>query len=446
MTETMRRKIDARLDAWADGPRRRPLLLLGARQVGKTFSARRLGERRFANTLTVNFQTNIDRLTTLFSQDLMPQRIIADLAALYGTRIDPSSTLLVFDEIQLCQPAITSLKYFAEDAPDYAIIATGSQFGVTIHRDPRYSFPVGKVAILHHHPLDFEEYLWAHGRDVWAEGIRDSYERLTAFPAHDEVTRLFRAYLMTGGMPGAVATWLATHDWVATREAQREISALYTADMAIYLDDVDAARAQAVWRSIPGQLARETTSKFKLSDVASGARSHHYDGPFAWLDAAAVIHRHYQASGVAAPLEARDGGTYFKVYMVDVGLLAAAMGIRPDVFLDHDGYTQLSARFRGAIAENHVKQALAGNDVESMYWTGGRTAEVDFLIVDDLMRVIPVEVKSADNVKSKSLASFVAAYEPPYAVRLSTKNYGFENTIVSIPLYSAHCLTGSLKP
>ncbi|MDR2109487.1 MAG: ATP-binding protein [Coriobacteriales bacterium] len=436
----MKRKIEEQLLAWKNRPERLPLLVLGARQVGKTYSAEAFGARYFNDVVSVNFQTDLSRLIRLFEADLDPKRIISDLGYLYDRRIDPENTLLIFDEIQLCQPALTSLKYFAERAGEYTVIATGSLFGITVHRDARYSFPVGKVEILDLHPLDFEEYLWACGKELWAEGIRKSYRLNMPFAAHREALALYREYLVVGGLPAAVDSWLTTRDHARVRDIQRSLATLYAADMGIYLDDANAVRTRAVWDSAPRQLAREKNRKFKLAEMKGGARLHHYQAPFAWLQSAGIVHLHYQAAAEFPPLEPRDGGTFFKVFLHDVGLLGAQMDIKPEIFLNEQGYQQLASGFRGGITENYVKQALEANNLKSYYWASGNTAEVDFLFQDELMQVIPIEVKAGDNVRSKSLQLYRQRHQSAYALRLSSKEFGLEDGLKSVPLYAAFCI------
>jgi predicted AAA+ superfamily ATPase len=436
----MRRKLTQTLVDWKNSTERQPILLFGARQVGKTYLAEHFGADNFSATLTVNFQTDLDRLTRLFETDLNPTRIIEELGYLYDTNIT-DQTLLIFDEIQLCQPAVTSLKYFAEQLPNQPIIATGSQFGVAVHRQRRYSFPVGKVTLLTLYPMDFEEFCWALGKQQWTEGIRKSYETSRPFVAHREAMDLYRRFTMVGGMPAAVKTYAENGNWQQVRSIQRDISALYTADMGLYLDDPTAALAQAVWRNAPQQLARDGNNKFKLSEVKSGARNHTLAAPFAYLESAGLIYRHHEVAAVQAPLVGRNDGSYYKVFLSDVGLLAAQLGVRPDAFLDESTYQLLSSAFRGALAENYVKQTLESNGIPSFYWTSGNTAEVDFLISDDRMNVVPIEVKSADNVRARSLKVFRDKYHPEVAVKISSRDFGFENGLRSIPLYAAFCLS-----
>jgi len=439
----LRRKIENELVEWKNRPSRQPLLLLGARQVGKTYTAHHFGENNFPSVVTVNFQTDLPRLLPLFEGQLEPRRILEEIGYLTGTVITPD-TLVIFDEVQLCPAAVTSLKYFAEQTPAQAIIATGSLFGISVNRQERYSFPVGKVDLAHMFPLDFEEFLWAAGQPVQADGIRASVHRREPFIGHDDAIRSLRQYLMTGGLPRVVGSFLQSVDWAETRRLQRDLATLYVADMALYASAADAVRTRSIWESIPRQLTRETSHKFKLTDIKAGARFHQYDTSFAWLETAGLIHRHYQTEQPVAPLRPRENGTFFKAYLLDTGILSAQLGVVPQVFCSESGYAQISPAFRGGIAENYVKQALAAAGIDSMYWSSGNTAEVDFLLTDSAMRVIPMEVKSGDNARSRSLAAYQASFHPKLAIRLSTKNIGLEKDLLSLPLYAAFCLPGVL--
>jgi len=438
----MKRLIEQRLADWFANSRR-PLLVLGARQVGKTYSVRQLGAEHFTNVVYANFQTDLARLAPVFEGTINPSAIVNDLALLFEQPITPEKTLIIFDEVRLCQPALTSLKYFAEDAPRYRIIATGSQFGVTVHREPQYSFPVGKVDIATMYPMTFEEFCWAVGHPTWPDAVRASLKADRPLLIHDDVMRTFRNYLMTGGMPTAVKAFVDTSDWSKVREQQAYLAALYSADTSIYLPNAEAARTQAIWRSAPQQLAR-VNRKFKLSEVAQGARAATYEPGFAWLEAAGLIHRHRLVETPAAPLVYRQNGTFFKVYLLDVGLLSQAMGIRPNVYLSADTRRTISSGFRGGLIENAVKQAFVAQGIDSGYWASGNTAEVDFLALDDQLHVIPIEAKSGDNVQSKSLTEYVKRYEPPQAVRIADKQFGREGIIRSVPLYAAFCLADAL--
>ncbi|MDR0783313.1 MAG: ATP-binding protein [Propionibacteriaceae bacterium] len=452
----LRRKIETDLLAWKRRTNRKPLLLLGARQVGKTHSVERFGRAHFNSTVTINFQTDGARLRPIFEADLHPKRIIEDISYLTGSRIVPGQTLLIFDEIQLCNPALTSLKYFQEQASEYPIIATGSLFGVSISREDSYTFPVGKVDLVNMVPMDFEEYLWAVGAQVQAEGVRSIIERVRScaedprassrsdsslgYVAHDEMMRQLRRYMMIGGLPEVVSSFVEQADWGEIRRLQQDLATHYTADMALYASPGDAVRTRAIWSSVPRQLTRDNSTKFKLTDMKSGARFRQYETSFAWLESAGLIHRHFQAEEPVAPLRPREDGTFFKVFLLDVGILSARLGVVPEVFCSTAGAQQISTTFRGGIAENYVKQALVACGVESMYWRSGNTAEVDFLLVDATMGVIPLEVKSGDNVRSSSLNLYNTRYRPTRSVRMSSRNFGFEDGLISLPLYAAFCL------
>ena len=438
------RKIEAELLRWKARPRRQPLLLLGARQVGKTFTAEYFGRTSFTSSVTFNFQNDLARLGPVFDKRLDPDAIIEDLGYLSGTKITPGETLIILDEVQLCPAALTALKYFAEQAPQYPIIATGSLFGISVHREDPYSFPVGKVDIAHMFPLDFEEFLWALGRRPLAEGIKASVSRRSPFVAHDEAMKLVRQYMMTGGLPRVVEALVETSDWSEVRRLQRDLAAMYVADMALYAEPSDAVRIRLVWGSAPAQLARETSRKFVLSGMQAGARFHQFETAFAWLEDAGLLLRHFQTEEPVAPLRPRSDGTFFKAYLFDVGILASQLDVAPPVFCSETGYAQLSGAFRGGIVENYVKQALVAAGLGSQYWASGNTAEVDFLLVDQNMHVVPMEVKSADNTRSRSLSSYRERYHPELAIRLSSKSIGTEGTLLSLPLYAAFCLKDAL--
>jgi predicted AAA+ superfamily ATPase len=436
----MRRKISDRLEQWRQKTDALPLVVFGARQVGKTFSVKEFGAERFPKMAYANFQHDLTRVSHDFEGTLDPARIVEDLSLLLDVRITPGDTLVILDEIQLCQPALTALKYFAEDAPQYRILATGSQFGISFHRDPRYSFPVGKIELAAMYPMDFEEYLWAVGKEGWATAIRECFAEDRGFIAHDDALRLYQRYLLSGGMPAVVAEYGRSGDWSAVREIQADISRLYVADMNIYLDKTEAARCQAVWESAPAQLARDQSKKFKLADVGSNAKARQFEAPFVWLDSAGIIYRHRLVEHAVAPLEPKEG-TFFKVYLHDVGLLSRAMGVTPQVFLTRP--EELARGFRGGLAENYVKQALQANGVTSYYWRSGNTAEVDFILTDDALNVVPLEAKSGGDSRSKSLAVYRQRYAPKLSLRLSTKGFGSAGGIKSVPLYAAYCITSA---
>ncbi|MEF9925397.1 MAG: ATP-binding protein [Raoultibacter sp.] len=442
----MKRKIEEKLYAWADrnkgSDRCTPLLLRGARRVGKTYSAQHFGQACFGkeNVIYLDFQTDLVRIEEIFSGPTSVPGIIESLSQYLRRSIDPEKNLIIFDEVQLCEKALNALRFFAQSP--YRVIATGSELGTALRRQT-LPFP-SDVEQVFLHPMDFEEFLWAQGEKKMADDIRHCFEEDTSYILHNEALVLCRTYMVVGGMPRVVECFSRTRDYEEVRRIQSEIDATYTADMALYAPRSQAMRIKAVWESIPKQLVRESSKKFKYSDVAKKGRVTQYEEPLEWLAAAGLIAVNEQTNQVTAPLFARGGGSFFKVYMSDTGLMFRKYGIDEQVFLDAITYKSLASGFRGALAENYVMQALEANAVQTYYWTDGTSAsEIEFLITDRKARVIALEVKSGDNVSSASLRKFMSKTHAPYALRLSTKNFGFENDIKSIPLYAAFCITGS---
>lgn len=437
----MRRKIDAVLNRWADDPHARPLLVRGARRVGKTYALKRLGRERFASSFAYcDFQTNLEQLNAVFDGPTDIERIVSDLSLLLRQDIKADTTLIAFDEIQLCEKALNSLRFFAQSP--YRVIATGSQLGITM-RDRTLPFP-SDVDQLYLRPLDFEEYLWAVGEERMATGIRASFVNRRSFVLHDDALAHYRRYTVVGGMPKVVESYRTRGSLADVRTLQAEIERTYTADIALYAPADSAVHVQAVWASIPKQLARESTRKFKYADVGKGGRERMYRMPLAWLEAAELVSLNYQTNDTAAPLVARDDGAFFKVYLADTGLMFYRLNLAPEVYLDPIARSQLSATFRGALAENYIMQALVANGLETFYWTPGTTSqnEVEFVLQNRLGRIVPIEVKSGSNTASRSLNAYLAKTGAPLGVRLSTKNFGFEEgqRILSVPLYAAFCL------
>jgi predicted AAA+ superfamily ATPase len=436
----MRRKIDVYLDDWANTGNSRPLLIRGARRVGKTYSIERLGIERFGNELFAlcDFQTNLDQLAQIFSGTIDVERIVAELSLFLRKDIIKGKTLLVFDEIQLSEKALNSLRFFAQSG--YRVIATGSQLGITL-RDRSLPFP-SEVDQVTMHPMDFEEFLWASDEGQIANGIRASFTERRSFLLHEEALALYRQYTVVGGMPAVVQSFIDNHDYDRVRALQAEIDQTCIADIAIYAPSEAAHRTMAIWASIPSQLARETTNKFKYSDVAKGARERTYRSPLAWLEAADLVTLNYQTNEAAAPLAARSGGSFFKAYMADTGIMYYKLNLSAEAYLDESLRTALSSRFRGALAENYVMQALKANGLATFYWTPGTTSqnEVEFVVLNRHGAIIPIEVKSGDNVRSTSLINYRDKTAAPYAIRISARNFGFENGILSVPLYAAFCI------
>lgn len=436
----MKRKITALLTQWKKQPDHKPLLLYGARQVGKTYSALQFGKAKYDNTVYLNFEGNPE-LAAIFAGNLDPGRLTTALSAYMGQTILPKKTLLIFDEIQACERALTSLKYFCEQAPEYDIVAAGSLLGVALNRET-YSFPVGKVDMITMYPLDFEEFLWALGQEAMANLIREAFASCQEFALHDKAMELYRLYLVMGGMPQAVKNYVDSRDFNFVLNAQKTLENAYVADMAKYASPQETTRMLAVWSSLPSQLAKEN-KKFQYKLIKSGARAYQYETALSWLSTAGLIHKCTCVSQGTMPLEAFADPNTFKVYLTDTGLLCAKFGIPAPMVLQapHSFDT-----FKGALTENFVMQALVTAGLKPHYWTSSGTAEVDFVYQDGAGNVVPLEVKAATHVRSRSLKLFMEKYKSPYGLRVSGRNFGIEGNLYSIPLYSVFALSGETVP
>lgn len=431
----MKRKIIKALYQWKNRKNHKPLILEGARQVGKTYSALEFGREAYENVVYVNFEDNMN-IEALFRRDLNPSRIIKELSVTAASSIFPGKTLIVFDEIQSCERALTSLKYFNEQAPEYDIIAAGSLLGVAVNRS-NYSFPVGKVDFLKMFPMDFEEFLWAIGQEKMGELICEYYHSLEAFPLHEQAMGFLENYLSVGGMPAVVKTYIESNDQNQVINEQKGINHAYIADMAKYATPQETARLMDIWNSIPAQLAKEN-KKFQYKMVKSGARAYQYESALAWLASSGLINRCFRISKGRPPLSVFEDTASFKLYSVDSGLLFSRYGVRAEqVFRVETGMSEV----RGALAENYMMQALIQNEITPYYWTENRTrSELDFVFQNSEGAVIPIEVKSGINVRAKSLNTFIQTYAPKRALRVSARNFGRTEKIESIPLYAAHCI------
>jgi len=375
-------------------------------------------------------------IPVVFERDLNPERIVRELSAKSGQTILPGDTLIIFDEIQACEQALTSLKYFAESAPQYHIIAAGSLLGVALKRE-KFSFPVGKVDMLHLYPMDFEEFLCAIGQDGICGLIREACEGFTPLSLHDTAMDLYRIYLVVGGMPRAVREYVDKHDFDFVTVIQKTLNDSYIADMAKYATPQETTRNMAAWASVPAQLAKENR-KFQYRVIKSGARSKDYEVALDWLKSAGMINKCVHVTEGKMPLSAYAENEAFKVYMMDTGILCSKLDIPANTLL----YTPHSFDgFKGALAENYIMQALVANGINPYYWTSPGKAEVDFVFQDRRGNIIPLEAKSAENVRSRSLRNYRDIYKPAYSIRVSARNFGYENEIKSLPLYAMFCLT-----
>jgi len=429
----MKRKMLQKLVAWKNRSNRKPLVLYGARQVGKTWLIHEFGKAHYEDIIYVNFETNT-RFAKEFDADISPAFLLNRMELFFQKRIIPGRTLIVFDEVQVCERALTSLKYFYEDAPEYHVIAAGSLLGVSLNRG-RYSFPVGKVELLTLFPLDFEEFLWALDRERLATEIREAFlgNQPMGEGLHQLALELYRTYLVVGGMPAAILEYGKDFRMFAARDVQNLILSAYMADMAKYATPLETTRTSACFNSIPAQLAKEN-HKFQYKVVQKGGSSSLFGVSLDWLATAGLILKCSKITQALMPPAIYQDLASFKVYMSDVGLLVLKSGMVP-----HDIVSGSNNPFLGAITENYVAAALHANGYALHYWESESIAEVDFVIVHD-DKLIPVEVKANEHVRSRSLSVYIQKYKPQYAIRISAKNFGFENGIRSIPLYAIFCL------
>lgn len=444
----MKRKMSATIQNWVEQCDKRPLLIRGARRVGKTFLIEQEGKRLFGDGfLKLDFQTDLSTIERLFdgpTDDV--DRIVRSIGEYKRVSVSPEKTLLFFDEVQLCEKALNSLRFFS--GSPWRVIASGSLLGVS-SKQRKLPFPSG-VRQVEMHPMDFEEYLWAVGEDAMANDIRGHYRSGERYILHEEALAHYRHYLVVGGMPRPLREYLETGSLLAALEEQREIDATYTADMTDPDNGISGIAAKRIWDSLPRQLLRASTKKFKYADVVRGGRRERLLEPLEWLEAAGIVVRNNLTRDARAPLVPyeEDEGSFFKVYVADTGIMFCKFGVDSSLFLDPANRAVLSSDFRGALAENYVMQSLTANGLSTFYWMpegSGAQGEVDFVLQNGRAEVVPVEVKSARNVRSKSLMKLMAEGRSPYAIRLSEND--FAKTIMdtgkllrSVPLYAAYCI------
>ncbi|MDR0830679.1 MAG: ATP-binding protein [Prevotellaceae bacterium] len=414
---------------WKLDQRKKPIVFLGARQVGKTYLIKEFGKSEYRKMAYINFD-DIDAPKNIFQDNFNISRIIAGLNAYLNIRITPEDTLIVFDEIQAAPRGITSLKYFNENAPEYQIIAAGSLLGVKIH--PNESFPVGKVQTLHLYPMSFYEFLLAMGEELLVEQIdKKDWELVTAF--NTRLLNYLRYYLYVGGMPAAVADFAENRDWIKVRKIQNEILSNYQNDFSKYAPKDILPRINMVWENIPAQLAKEN-KKFVYGVMKEGARAKDFELAIQWLTDAGLLHKVYCVTKPALPLVAYQYLSAFKLYHNDVGLLAAMSKLNAKTLLNGDAFF---TEFKGALAEQFVYQQLALNKNLSINYFPFENSkyELDFLIQTEEGEIIPVEVKSGENLKARSFKLFCEKYQPKNAIRASLSDYKQESLMTNVPLY-----------
>lgn len=423
------------LEEWKENAHRKPLILQGARQVGKTYSILEFGRTHYENVAYFNFETN-PRLNKTFDENISPEYLIPILSHISGQTIVREKTLIVFDEVQLCERALTSLKYFCEDASDYHIIVAGSLLGVAVNR-AKFSFPVGKVDIKTMYPMDMEEFMLALGENALAEQIKKSFETDTPLPSalHDTAMQLYRQYLVVGGMPECVMQFAGTKDYILVRHTQNTILASYLNDMSKYNSLNEIKKTRLAYDNITVQLSKKNT-RFQYKLIKKGGRASEFENAIEWLCLSGIVAQVYKAEQIKKPLENYRDIDAFKIYVSDLGLLAAKKDLSADdiLYMSED-----LNDFKGGMTENYVNVQLTINGYRTYYWESERGAEIDFVIQRE-GRLIPIEVKSADNTKAKSLKIYMETYNPDYAIKLSAKNFGFEDGKKTVPLYAAFCI------
>ncbi|MCP4154090.1 MAG: ATP-binding protein [bacterium] len=431
----MKRHLYKRLQTWKSNPHRKPLLLQGARQVGKTYLLKKFAETEYRDCAYFNFEQNPE-LDTLFESSLNPEHLLQSLAAYQGRKIHPSDTLIIFDEIQASPRAITSLKYFCEEAPQYHIAAAGSLLGVSVGKTS--GFPVGKVNFMTLYPMNFFEYLTAVGEELLLELLeKNSAMHPLPEPFHEKLTRIFKYYLYIGGMPEVVQDYIVNKDIQKVREIQSEILNAYERDFSKYSSPDEAIRVSDVWRSIPLQLAREN-KKFKYGDVKKGGRSSRFDTAIEWLRKAGLIHIIGNLKTPKIPMAGYADRTKFKIYMLDTGLLGALLSLPSRAIIIGDS---LFSQYNGAFIENYTAVELT-NQIktgEIFYWTSKSDAEVDFVFSIG-ENIVPLEVKSGLSRRKKSLRVYAEKYQPASVYRASPRNFTRDGDFTNIPLYAVSLL------
>lgn len=431
----MYRKITNFLKEWMVSPHRKPLILQGARQVGKTYSILEFGRNHYENVAYFNFESNPALIKT-FEESISPQYLIPILSHISGQTIIKEKTLIVFDEVQLCERALTSLKYFCEEAPEYHVIVAGSLLGVAVNR-AKFSFPVGKVDIKTLYPMDMEEFMLALGEEALVAKIRECFENNTPMPSalHDSAMLLYKQYLFVGGMPECVMQYINTRDHILVRHTQSNILISYLNDMSKYNNINEIKKTRLVYDNITVQLSKKNT-RFQYKLVKKGGRASEFENAIEWLMLSGIVSQVYKVEQIKKPLENYRDIDAFKVYVSDSGLLCAKKDLAPDDILYM--IDELND-FKGGMVENYVNSQLTINGYTTYYWESDRGAEIDFIIQKN-GKIIPIEVKSADNTRAKSLNIYMNTFKPHYAIKLSAKNFGFEDNKKTVPLYAAFCI------
>lgn len=424
----IKRNIVKKLVKWKNSEFRNPLIIQGARQVGKTYLLKSFGKKHYESTAYFNFEKSPE-LAQFFEHSKEPKRILENLSVLHGSNIKPQNTLIIFDEIQECNNALNSLKYFCEETPEYHIVCAGSLLGVALSKG--MSFPVGKVDFENLYPVSFSEFL--HVADDNLFSYLNNLNKIETIPDifFHKILEKFKLYSISGGMPKSIITLLSDKGVDLCETVLLNIINSYKLDFSKHVENKDIQKINYIWESLPSQLSREN-KKFVYKTIKTGARARDYEDALSWLVNAGLIYKIYRNEKGNLPLSAYDDLSAFKIYLLDVGILRRLSNLKPSVIADGN---RIFSEFKGALSENYVLQSLIPQFNETpRYWTSGNKAEVDFLLQFD-NEIIPIEVKSTVNVKSKSLFYYRQKYSPPVCIRYSLNNLQYSGGILNIPLF-----------
>ena len=434
----MERQAMEQLNKWKIKKNKKPLIIRGARQVGKTWLMKNFGQHTYRHVVYINFDNN-QQMQDLFEDNMKIERIITGLELYSGNKIDPQNTLLIFDEIQEVPKALTSLKYFNENAPEYQIICAGSLLGVALHQGT--SFPVGKVEFLDLYPLSFTEFMKAMGKDQFVELIeKGDYELANTFK--QEYIDLLKYYYFIGGMPEVVVNFADNQDFNEAREIQKRILTAYEQDFSKHAPNEVIPRIRMLWNNIPSQLTKEN-KKFIYGLIKEGSRAKDYEMAMLWLTDCGLVHKVQRVTTPGLPLKAYEDLKAFKLFILDVGLLSCMVRLNQSVLLDGN---DLFKEFKGALTEQYVLQQLKTLEgIETYYWTNDRgSAEIDFL-VDNGSNVFPIEVKAETNLKAKSLRTYHEKFSPKVSIRTAMTDYKQEDWLINLPLWAINTLQMKLS-
>lgn len=438
MQRKMQRKIYNEILKWKNNDITKPLMVIGSRQIGKTYIIEEFCKNEFKNYIEVNLQKN-PNVIKIFEQKENPEEKFYKMLIEINKNFNIDTDIIFFDEVQESEQLISDLKFFCESEKPYKIIVAGSLLGVKLNRF-HSSFPVGKVEMLNMYAMDFEEFLMALDKKMWIDEIKRCYEKNEPIIIHNKLLDLYRAYLYIGGMPESIKSYIKGEENIFNykEKIKKDIIEAYISDMSKYIENVfEGAKIEQIYKSIPSQLGNRS-KKFQYTKISKNARSRDYELPLDWLLASNMIMKCTNLTAVEIPPKAFENPDYFKLFINDVGLLSALLEIKfNDILLDKPYI------YKGEIAENYVAQQFVSNNITLQYYkidkNNNENMEIDFILYND-DGIIPIEVKADDNTKSNSLKKYINRYNPKYAIRISTKNFGFANGIKSIPLYATFCI------